>query len=81
MFERPDNSLFVAYTVGGPSAWTASAMFEYSGFGGSAAAPAVRMVLEPIADGSIGQFELPTDGAIDAEAAAQASAGLASRGD
>jgi penicillin-binding protein 2 len=79
--ERPDNSLFVAFTVGGPSAWTASAMFEYSGFGSSAAAPAVRMVLEPIADGTLEQFEVPALGAIDAEAAADASAGLAGVGD
>jgi penicillin-binding protein 2 len=78
--ERPDNSLFVAFTVGGPTAWTASAMLEYSGFGGAAAAPAVRMVLEPIADGSIEGFELPDDGEIDAEAAAEANGGLAGGG-
>lgn len=78
--ERPDNSLFVAFTEGGQSAWTASAMLEYSGFGSSAAAPAVRMVLEPIADGSIFAFTVPTDGTIDAESAAEQSAGLGNSG-
>lgn len=67
--ERPDNSLFVAFTEGGATNWTASAMLEFSGSGAGAAAPAVRMVLEPIADGSIYQFTIPTDGSIDVEAA------------
>ncbi len=67
--ERPDNSLFVAFTEGGATSWTASAMLEFSGSGAGAAAPAIRMVLEPIADGSINAFVIPTDGAIDAEAA------------
>jgi penicillin-binding protein 2 len=70
-YERPDNSLFVGFTEGGPTNWVASAMLEFSGSGAGAAAPAVRMVLEPIADGSIYQFEIPQGGAIDAEAAAQ----------
>ncbi|HWJ64181.1 MAG TPA: penicillin-binding transpeptidase domain-containing protein [Acidimicrobiales bacterium] len=66
---RPDNSLFVAFTEGGATSWTASAMLEFSGSGAGAAAPAIRMVLEPIADGSIYQFQIPQGGAIDAEAA------------
>jgi penicillin-binding protein 2 len=69
-YEKPDNSLFVAFTEGGPTSWTASAMLEFSGSGAGAAAPAVRMVLEPIADGSIYQFQVPRGGEIDAEAAA-----------
>ncbi|MCB1038409.1 MAG: penicillin-binding transpeptidase domain-containing protein [Acidimicrobiales bacterium] len=79
-YERPDNSLFVGFSVGGPTAWTASAMLEYSGFGAGAAAPAVRMVLEPIADGSIYQFRIPSGGDIDAESAAEQSAGLGGGG-
>ncbi|WP_421119300.1 penicillin-binding transpeptidase domain-containing protein [Aquihabitans daechungensis] len=67
--ERPDNSLFVAFTEGGASSWTASAMLEFSGSGAGAAAPAVRMVLEPIADGSLAAFTIPLGGEIDAEAA------------
>ncbi|MCB0971023.1 MAG: hypothetical protein KDA97_05830 [Acidimicrobiales bacterium] len=65
--ERPDNSLFVGFSIGGPTDWVATAMLEYSGSGGRAAAPAVRMVLEPIADGSIERFTIPTGGEIDAE--------------
>lgn len=75
--ERPDNSLFVAFTTGGPSAWTASAMLEYSGAGGFAAAPAVRMVLEPIADGSLFAFQVPAGGVIDQADAAQRADGIA----
>jgi penicillin-binding protein 2 len=71
--EKPDNSVFVAFTNGGPTSWVATAMLEYSGSGANAAAPAVRMVLEPIADKSIDQFEIPTGGAIDAEEAANQS--------
>ena len=70
-YERPDNSLFVAFTEGGATNWTASAMLEFSGSGAGAAAPAIRMVLEPIADGSISQFTIPRGGTIDAEAAVQ----------
>jgi cell division protein FtsI/penicillin-binding protein 2 len=70
---RPDNSVFVGFTIGGPTNWVASALVEYSGSGAKAAAPAVRMVLEPIADGSIYQFTVPQGGAIDAEAAADGS--------
>ena len=78
--KRYDNSLFVAFTEGGPSAWTATAMLEYSGSGAGAAAPAIRMVLEPIATGSINSFILPKGGEIDAEQAAQESAGIGTSG-
>jgi penicillin-binding protein 2 len=74
--ERPDNSVFVAFSLGGSSPWTASAMLEHSGAGGLAAAPAVRMVLEPVADGSINQFQIPLGGAINAEQAAESSASI-----
>lgn len=72
--DRPDNSVFVAFSTGGPTSWVASALLEFSGSGARAAAPAVRMVLEPIADGSIYQFKIPEGGEIDAEAAADESA-------
>ncbi len=71
--ERPDNSVFVGFSVGGPTSWVASAYLEFSGGGAGAAAPAVRMVLEPIANQSIYSFEVPKGGAIDAEAAADDS--------
>lgn len=71
--DRPDNSVFVGFSTGGPTNWVASALLEFSGSGANGAAPAVRMVLEPIADGSIYQFQIPTGGAIDAEAAAEQS--------
>ncbi|MCB1031187.1 MAG: hypothetical protein KDA95_07595, partial [Acidimicrobiales bacterium] len=79
-YERPDNSLFAAFTLDGNSSWTASAMFEYSGFGSSAAAPAVRHVLESIADGSLYQFQIPEGAVIDAEAAAQQTAATSGGG-
>lgn len=69
--KRPDNSVFVAFTLGGPSNWVATALLEYSGSGAGAAAPAVRMVLEPIADGSLDTFVIPKHARIDAEKAAQ----------
>jgi penicillin-binding protein 2 len=75
--ERPDTSLFAAFTLGGETSWTASAVLEYSGSGGSAAAPAVRMVLEPIADGSIFGFTVPRGGDIDAEQAADQASSIA----
>ena len=70
---RPDNSVFVGFSVGGPTNWVASAYLEFSGSGAGAAAPAVRMVLEPIADGSLNGFTIPRGGEIDAEAAEQQS--------
>ncbi|MCB0963219.1 MAG: hypothetical protein KDA98_07950, partial [Acidimicrobiales bacterium] len=78
--ERPDNSVFVGFSIGGPTDWVASAMLEYSGSGGSAAAPTVRMVLEPIADGSIYTFQIPGGGEIDAEAAVQSSGVVGTQG-
>ncbi|MCU1371241.1 MAG: Penicillin-binding protein 2 [Ilumatobacteraceae bacterium] len=79
--KKPDNSVFVAFTDGGPSSWVASAMLEYSGSGAGAAAPAVRMVLEPIADGSIARFTIPEGGQIDAEEAADQSGVVGSGSD
>ena len=76
--KRPDNSVFVAFSLGGSSNWVATATLEYSGSGAGAAAPAVRMVLEPIADGSIYGFKIPKHGRIDAEAAAHAVGPVAS---
>ena len=70
---RPDNSVFVGFSLGGPSNWVASAFLEFSGSGANAAAPAVRMVLEPIADGSLNTFVVPKGGEIDAESAAEQS--------
>ncbi|WP_426572168.1 peptidoglycan D,D-transpeptidase FtsI family protein [Aquihabitans sp. McL0605] len=78
--KKPDNSVFVAFSLGGPTNWTATAMLEYSGAGANAAAPAVRMVLEPIADGSIYQFVLPQGGQIDPQQAAADAAGIAAGG-
>ncbi|MCB0959992.1 MAG: hypothetical protein KDB04_10780 [Acidimicrobiales bacterium] len=74
--ERPDTSVFVGFTLGGPSSWVATATLEYSGSGGSAAAPAVRMVLQSIADGSLDAFTIPTGGSIDAESAAADAADI-----
>ena len=74
---RPDNALFVGFTTGGSSSWTAMAMLEYSGSGGRAAAPAVRLVLEPIADGTLASFEIPEGGVLDLEATEAAAAGIA----
>ena len=79
--DRPDNSVFVGFSTGGPTSWVASALLEFSGSGAQAAAPAVRMVLEPIADGSIYQFKVPQGGEIDAEAAAEQSGIVASGSD
>ncbi len=70
---RPDNSVFVGFSLGGSSNWVASAFLEFSGAGAKAAAPAVRMVLEPIADGSLDAFTIPRGGEIDAAAAADQS--------
>lgn len=75
----PDTSVFVAFTLGGPSNWVATALLEYSGSGAGAAAPAVRMVLEPIADGSLTTFKIPKDARIDAEKVAE-EVGAASGG-
>ncbi|MFN8019039.1 MAG: penicillin-binding transpeptidase domain-containing protein [Acidimicrobiales bacterium] len=69
--KRPDNSVFVAFTLGGPEPLAATAMLEHSGSGAGAAAPVIRRTLEPIADGSLADFTVPKDGRIDAESVAQ----------
>ena len=51
-------------------------MIEGGGCGAQAAAPAVRMILEPIATGAINEFEVPRGGIIDAERAAEASSSI-----
>lgn len=78
-YERPDNSLFVGWSLG-DGHWLASAMLEKSGAGAQAAAPTVRMILEPIATGEIDSFQVPENGTIDAEAAAQASSSIGTAG-
>ena len=78
--ERPDNSLFVAFSLGDGGTWLASAMLEGAGAGANAAAPAVRLTLEPIALGELDAFEVPKGGAIDAEAVAEESAEISTAG-
>lgn len=68
--QKADNSMFVAFGPNPESRYVVSMLIEGGRYGSSAAAPAVRMILEPIADGSIEQFEIPEDGTIDAESAA-----------
>jgi penicillin-binding protein 2 len=78
---RRDNSLFVGFGPTPAPEYVASVMIEGGGFGAEAAAPAVRMIFEPIATGKIlpgglGDFRVPRQGVIDAEAASQESAGI-----
>jgi len=73
---KPENSLFVAFTLGGGGQYTASAMLEGAGAGANAAAPTVRLILEPIATGDINAFEVPKGGAIDPTAVAEQSASI-----
>ena len=77
---KPENSLFVAFTLGGGDQYTATAMLEGAGAGANAAAPTVRLILEPIATGDINAFEVPKGGAIDPSAVAQQSATIATGG-
>jgi penicillin-binding protein 2 len=78
--QRPENSLFVAFSLGDGGTWLASAMLEGAGSGARAAAPAVRLTLEPIATGSIESFEIPKGGTIDADAVAEQSSGISTAG-
>jgi penicillin-binding protein 2 len=78
--ERPDNSVFTGFQATPDSRWVATAMLEQSGFGADAAAPSVRLILEPIATGAINTFQIPPDGAIDAKAVAAASSSIATGG-
>ncbi len=77
---RPENSLFVAFSLGDGGTWLASAMLEGAGAGANAAAPAVRLTLEPIATGEIDSFEIPKGGTIDADAVAEQSSGISTSG-
>jgi penicillin-binding protein 2 len=78
--QRPENSLFVAWSLGDGGTWLASAMLEGAGAGANAAAPAVRLTLEPIATGSLDSFEIPKGGAIDADAVAEQSSTISTEG-
>ena len=78
--QRPENSLFVGFSLGDGGTWAASAMLEGAGAGANAAAPTVRLILEPIATGEIESFEIPKGGTIDAERAAEQSAGISTAG-
>ncbi|QXC62723.1 hypothetical protein KSP35_08005 [Aquihabitans sp. G128] len=78
--EKPDNSVFVGFSTAPESHWIASAMLEASGAGARAAAPTVRLILEPIATGEIDSFVIPPGGAIDAAAVAAQSAGISATG-
>ena len=73
---KRDNSLFVGFGPNPDNQWVASVMIEGGGFGSEAAAPAARVILEGIADGSTARFTIPEDGRIDAEAAAERTAGI-----
>jgi len=77
---KPDNSVFVGFSILPGSEWAASAMLEGAGFGATAAAPAVELVLRPIATGEINGFEVPEGGAIDPDQVARDSANLATTG-
>jgi penicillin-binding protein 2 len=66
---KPDNSMFVGYGPNPNNAYVVSVMVKGGGFGSEAAAPATRMIFEPIANGSINDFQVPVDGTIDVAAA------------
>ena len=73
---KPDNSLFVGFGPTNEPEYVASVMIQGGGFGAQAAAPAVRMIFEPIATGRIGpngtgDVRVPRGGTVDGEAAAE----------
>ncbi|MBX3285990.1 MAG: hypothetical protein KF703_11655 [Actinobacteria bacterium] len=78
--QRPENSLFVGFSLGDGGTWLASAMLEGAGAGANAAAPAVRLTLEPIATGEIDAFKVPKGASIDAEAVAEQSSAISTEG-
>ncbi|CAN5405657.1 penicillin-binding protein 2 [soil metagenome] len=78
--QRPENSLFVGFSLAPGVNYTASAMLEGAGAGAVAAAPTVRLIFEPIATGEINTFVVPKGGEIDADAVAAQSAGIAAVG-
>ena len=79
---RRDNSLFVGWgPTNGEPRYLASVLIEGGGFGAQSAAPAVRMIFEPLATGEItdgdgGSFRMPSDGSINAERAAETSSSI-----
>ncbi|CAN5911165.1 hypothetical protein BH23ACT2_BH23ACT2_25790 [soil metagenome] len=74
--DRRNNSLFVAYGPTPSPELVVSVLIEEGGFGGVSAAPTAAMILEPVADGSMWEFEVPEDGAIDAAAALEDATGI-----
>ena len=66
--DKQDTSLFVGFGPADDARYVAVAVLEESGFGGSAAAPTVRRILEPLAAGSVPPA--PPGGVFDAPAAA-----------
>jgi penicillin-binding protein 2 len=78
--QKRDNSLFVGFGPNPDNQYVASVMIEGGGFGAEAAAPAVRMIMESIANGDKDRLVVPRGGAIDAEAAAEASSDIGTGG-
>ncbi|MCU1351391.1 MAG: Penicillin-binding protein 2 [Acidimicrobiales bacterium] len=72
---KEDNSLFVGFAPAGDAQYVAMSMLQFAGAGAEAAAPSVRMIFEPIADGSLATFKIPDGGVIDANGVAQLVAG------
>ncbi len=68
---KADTAVFVAFGPIESPRYVAAAMLEESGFGGIAAAPLVRRILEPLADPSLMRTVGP-GGVLDAPLAAQA---------
>ncbi|MCU1454862.1 MAG: Penicillin-binding protein 2 [Acidimicrobiales bacterium] len=59
---KDDNSLFVGFAPASNAQYVAMSMLEHAGAGAEAAAPSVRMIFEPIADGSLAAFQIPDGG-------------------
>lgn len=78
--EKPDNSMFVGFQLGDDSQWLAAAAIDSGGAGADAAAPTVRLTLEPIATGDVWGFTIPANGTIDAQQVADATAGIQATG-
>lgn len=78
--DKPENSLFVGWHLTPDPEWLASAMLEGAGAGARAAAPTVRLILEPIATGEINSMVVPTETEIDAETVAEQSADIGTEG-
>lgn len=78
--KKPENSLFVGFELGADPAWAASAVLEGAGSGANAAAPTIRLILEPIASHAIDSFMIPALGAIDPTQVAAATNGISTAG-